>query len=112
MDAFLLKRYNTVFQEIRPVDFFVLLCAFLYGNLFVITFSGMSWGLLLISLIIIFFEVLNTLLYFSFFQKNKKKKRKKIKYLLCLFRRGSNKKRQILEFLSHPSSIPSKEGFF
>lgn len=75
MDAFLLKSHTIVFQEIRPIDLFVLLCAFLYGNLFVITFSGMNWGLLLISFIVVFLEVLNTLLYFSFFKKKSQKKK-------------------------------------
>lgn len=52
--------------EIEPFDFFILLCAFFYGNLFALQFSNINWGFLLIFIIVFFLEAINKLLYFLF----------------------------------------------
>ena len=61
-------------QKTQPFDFFLLLAGFLYGNLFVITFSQFNWGIFLIFLIVLGVEFINKSLYFSStILKNKKK---------------------------------------
>jgi hypothetical protein len=94
-------------QKIQPLDLFILLFAFIYGNLFVITFSKMNWGILLIFFIVLFFEFLNQLIYLLFNPKNSasqirnqvilisikpefygNKKRNYISFLLNTFKRG------------------------
>ena len=62
MDA--LKK--TVLNQIQPFDFFILLCAFFYGNLFALQFSTINWGFLLIFIIVFFLEAINKFLYFMF----------------------------------------------
>ena len=62
MDA--LKK--TVLNQIEPFDFFILLCAFFYGNLFALQFSTINWGFLLILIIVFFLETINKFLYFMF----------------------------------------------
>jgi hypothetical protein len=57
---------KTVLNQIEPFDFFILLCAFFYGNLFALQFSTINWGFLLIFIIVFFLEALNKLLYFMF----------------------------------------------
>jgi hypothetical protein len=58
-----------------PFDFFILLCAFVYGNIFTIQCSKLNWGFLLIFGVIFFIEILDKLFYFFLFLffENKKK---------------------------------------
>ena len=55
-----------VLKQIEPFDFFILLCAFFYGNLFALQFSTINWGFLLIFTIVFFLEAINKFLYFLF----------------------------------------------
>ena len=57
---------KTVLNQIEPFDFFILLCAFFYGNLFALQFSTINWGFLLIFIIVFFLEAINKFLYFLF----------------------------------------------
>jgi hypothetical protein len=52
-----------MFQQMQPFDFFLLLFAFFYGNLFAITFSTMNWGFLLIVFLVVFVECSNKIIY-------------------------------------------------
>jgi hypothetical protein len=52
-----------VLKQIEPFDFFILLCAFFYGNLFALQFSTINWGFLLIFIIVFFLEAINKFLY-------------------------------------------------
>lgn len=76
----------------QPLDFFVFLFAFLYGNLFLISYSKLNWGILLIFCFVFFIEFLNKFLYFYFFNKNNSNEEiKKISYpkiLLNTVKRG------------------------
>ena len=62
--------------NLKPFDVFVLLAAFLYGNLFVINFSKLDWGVVLLASIVLLVEFANTLLYSSFFEKAEKERPK------------------------------------
>lgn len=64
-----------MFKNFQPFDLLILLFAFLYGNLFVITFSSFQWGLFVIFFVVFILELVNKLLYQSFFQRNNKKQR-------------------------------------
>lgn len=75
MDAFNFIIIKLVLQKIQPLDFLVLLFAFFYGNLFVITFSTMSWGIILIGLIVYFLEFLTKIVYFLFYSETDPNKR-------------------------------------
>lgn len=73
----LMRNYHMQFlksvkQKLQAFDLFILLSAFLYGNLFVITFSQLHWGFVLISCIVLFVEFSNKVLYSSFFEKQGK----------------------------------------
>jgi hypothetical protein len=58
-----------VFQYIQLFDFFILLVAFLYGNLFVLTCSNYNWDMTFLFFIVLFLEFLNKILYFIFSKK-------------------------------------------
>lgn len=60
---------KSVKQKLQAFDLFILLSAFLYGNLFVISFSQLHWGFVLISCIVLFVELSNKILYNSFWEK-------------------------------------------
>ena len=62
----MLLKKKIVLNLIEPFDFFILLCAFFYGNLFALQFSTINWGFLLIFIIVFFLEAINKLLYFLF----------------------------------------------
>ena len=68
----ILNMTKNLLKKINPLDFFLLLCAFLYGNIFAIQFSTLDWGFVLIFAVVIFIETLEKVLYL-FFTKNKKK---------------------------------------
>lgn len=53
-------------KNINPFDFFLLLCAFIYGNMFAIQCSTLNWGFLLIFGLVIFLEILDRFVYLSF----------------------------------------------
>ena len=55
----LLKKFN-------PFDFFILLCAFLYGNIFTIQCSTLNWGFVLIFGVVVLIEILEKSVYFFF----------------------------------------------
>jgi len=80
---------KNVFNEIHPLDFFLLLAAFLYGNLFVINFSTLNWGLLLIALIVLFLEFTNKIFYFCFLF-NKQNKNKKLSFSFSFLNLNTN----------------------
>ena len=46
------------------IDILLLFCAFLYGNLFAMNYSGLNWGFLLIFCVVFFLEFVNKILYF------------------------------------------------
>jgi hypothetical protein len=81
MDA--LKK--TVLNQIEPFDFFILLCAFFYGNLFALQFSTMNWGFLLIFIIVFFLEASNKFLYFLFENTKEFSVKKKIIFVPKFF---------------------------
>jgi len=62
-------------KKLNPFDFFILLCAFLYGNIFTIQCSKLDWGFLLIFSVVFFIEILDKFFY-SFFHKNQQKNNK------------------------------------
>lgn len=74
MDALFITKIKAVFKFIQPLDFFVFLFAFLYGNLFLISYSKLNWGICLICCFVSFIEFLNKFLYFYFVKKNYSKK--------------------------------------
>lgn len=105
MDAFLYKLNKFMFQNFQILDFLILLVGFLYGNLFVITFSSFHWDFFLIFSVVLFLEVLNKVFYFNyqgvknfshkkkeysiqFFKKSSKNFQKSIFVLFQLFKRG------------------------
>ena len=70
---------KVMFQNLQPVDFLILLFGFLYGNLFVITFSRFQWDFFLIFSVVLFLEVLNKLCYLNY-KKYKSLHEKKAQY--------------------------------
>lgn len=63
-------------NKFRAFDLLILLSAFLYGNLFVMSFSKLDWGFFLISCIVLFVEGGNKILYSRFLKKNGKQPHK------------------------------------
>ena len=63
---------KNLLKNVNPFDFFILLCAFLYGNIFAIQWSTLDWGFLLIFGVVFFIEIIDNFLYF-FFNPNYKK---------------------------------------
>ena len=59
-------------NELQAFDVFSLLAAFLYGNLFVMSFSTLNWGMFLIGFIVVVVECINRILYQLFFENNQK----------------------------------------
>lgn len=59
MDALgsIMNKIKTRVSEIQPFDFFILVYAFLYGNIFAVQYSTMPWGGLLIFGIVFFLEI-------------------------------------------------------
>ena len=105
MDAFIYRIIKIMFQNFQPVDFLILLFGFLYGNLFVITFSSFQWNFFFIFFIVFFLEILNTIFYFYYegseirdndkigvsiqsFNKSRRTNQKSIFFLFQLFKRG------------------------
>lgn len=82
MDAFNLKLMKIMFQ---PMYFLILLVGFLYGNLFVITFSNFQWNFFLIFSLVFFLEVLNKLFYYN---DQASENLSKIKFSLARLRLG------------------------
>lgn len=78
-------------KKLNPFDFFILLCAFLYGNIFTIQCSKLDWGFLLIFGVVVFIEILDKFFY-SCFHKNQQKNHKTkdfVKAKLVQFKAGS-----------------------
>ena len=105
MDAFIDRLNKFMFQNFQALDFLILLFGFLYGNLFVITFSSFHWDFFLIFSIVLFLEILNKVFYFNyqgvencshekknysiqFFEKSPKNSQKSLFVLFQLFKRG------------------------
>lgn len=65
MDAFRLKLSKIMLQNLRPMDFLILLFGFIYGNLFVITFSRFQWDFFFIFSLVLFLETLNKFFYYN-----------------------------------------------
>ena len=59
-------------QKLHAFDLFVLLAAFLYGNLFVLSFSKLHWGFFLIACLVLFIELTNRILYSPFLENKGK----------------------------------------
>lgn len=57
---------NNILKKINPFDFFLLLCSFLYGNIFAIQFSNINWGFFFIFGIVFFIENLEKFVYMVF----------------------------------------------
>ena len=57
----------------NPFDFFVLLCSFIYGNIFTIQYSTLDWGFLVIFCVVFFIETIDRFLYL-FFNPNQQNK--------------------------------------
>jgi hypothetical protein len=64
---------NNLLKQTKTFDFFLLLGSFIYGNLFVIQYSKMNWGFLVIFCVVFFFEFLNKILYFFFERQDPRK---------------------------------------
>ena len=62
-------------KNMNPFDFFILLCAFLYGNIFAIQWSTLEWGFLLIFGVVFFIEIIDKFLYLFFTPNSKKNSR-------------------------------------
>ena len=64
---------KNLLKKINSFDFFLLLCSFLYGNIFAIQYSTLDWGVIVIFGIVFFLELLNRFLYlfFNLYKKNK-----------------------------------------
>lgn len=105
MDAFIYRLNKFMFQIFQPLDFLILLFGFLYGNLFVLTFSSFHWDFFLIFYVVLFLEILNKVFYFNskrvenfshhkkqsfiqFFGNFPKNSHKSIFVLFQLFKRG------------------------
>lgn len=63
---------KNLFKQIHPFDFFLLVCAFFYGNIFTIQFSTLDWGFVLILSMVLFIEMVDRFIYFAFHQNQKK----------------------------------------
>ncbi len=74
MDAFELKM-KPMLKQNKAFNFFILLFAFLCGNLFILTYSNLNWGLLLIFSVIFLLEFLSQFLYSRFFFDQKKQQK-------------------------------------
>lgn len=61
-----LNMTKNLLKKINAFDFFILLCAFLYGNIFTIQCSTLNWGFVLIFGIVVLIEILEKNLYFFF----------------------------------------------
>lgn len=59
-------------KKIQPFDFFLLVYAFLYGNLFAIQFSTLDWGIIMIFGLVFLLELIQKVLYFAFSKKHEK----------------------------------------
>ena len=64
MDAFRLKLTKIMLKNLQPMDFLILLFGFIYGNLFVITFSRFQWDFFFIFSLVLFLEILNKFFYY------------------------------------------------
>ena len=62
-----------IFAKINFFEFLLLLISFVYGNLFVIDNSQMSWNFLIIFSIVFFLEFLNKIIYFLLVEDDYKK---------------------------------------
>lgn len=60
-------------NQFHPLDFFLFLAAFVYGNLFAIQFPNLQWGGVFIFGLVIFLETINKFLYSSQRLNNRKK---------------------------------------
>lgn len=68
---YILKMKNNALNQINPLDFFILLYGFLYGNLLAIQCSNSELNFLLIFLVVCFLEILQRVLYFNFSSDHK-----------------------------------------
>jgi len=66
-------------KNINSFDFFLLLCAFVYGNMFSIQCSKLNWGFFVIFGIVFFIETLEKVFYLVF-NSNKKTSSRTITY--------------------------------
>ena len=57
---------KNVLKNINSFDFFVLLCAFVYGNIFSIQCSKVNWDFFVIFSIVFLIEILERVLYLVF----------------------------------------------
>lgn len=60
-------------KKILPLDFFILLAAFLYGNIFAIQYSTLDWGFILIFGVVIILEIIDKLVYLVFNRNQQQK---------------------------------------
>lgn len=77
-------------ENINPFYFFILLCAFLYGNIFAIQCSTLNWGFILIFSIVIFMEILDKLSYLVFTKNKNSRSDALIKRKKSYYTEGTN----------------------
>lgn len=65
---------NAFFKKLNPFDFFLLLCSFLYGNIFALQCSEFDWGFFLIFGVVFFIETLEKFVYMFFKGPHEEKK--------------------------------------
>ena len=62
-------------NKIQPTDFFILLGAFVYGNIFALQSSKLNWGFIVIFCVVFLLEYINKSLYYSFRSLETRKQR-------------------------------------
>lgn len=79
---------DNVLKKVNPFDFFLLLCSFLYGNIFAIQCSNLNWGFLLIFGIVFLIENLEKFVYtvFKTNQQTTEQKTTKTLFFISSFR--------------------------
>nr|QJD22254.1 hypothetical chloroplast RF20 [Micractinium singularis] len=83
---------NNSLKKIKPFDFFLLLCSFLYGNIFAIQCSNLNWGFLLIFGIVFLIENLEKFAYMVF-KANQQTTDQKVTKTLFFFSSSRSQKR-------------------
>ena len=83
-----MKKIKTRVPEIHPFDFFILVYAFLYGNIFTVQYSTMRWGFLVIFGLVFFLEISQKGLYLLSALNNQKPFLKFSFFFLNILKRG------------------------
>jgi hypothetical protein len=80
MDAFE-RKIKPMLHQNKALNFFTLLFAFLFGNLFILTYSSLNWSLFLIFSIIFLLELGTQFMYSRVFFYRKQRKNLKLGFV-------------------------------